>query len=406
MMKKMIAVLMACLLLLSTAQAGMYTGTALPDKKSTKCAHVWHLVSVERDATCAKEGRGQFKCTKCGKTASRKISRIAHVIGEWTVERESTCTKEGKWSAKCLVCGKTVTVKVPKARHTVAEWKIVRNPTDKKAGVRKGKCSVCGKNVKETLYPEGTLYLYDAAYLIIELQTELTRLGLFTGEITGVYDSNTIKAVKKFQKQHKLKVDGICWPSTLAVLGVNLDPGTPIREKNLKGYKLQLEVEMISEPQSVYHPGDTILFRWTVTNAGKSDAKGGKLNLYDTVKPSAETDTVLEELDLLQRKGSLTGTWTYTVTAGQERFGFVVRADLKGKTYESNTVSFKLKVEGSGTAAAPSAETAGDAQETDAPDDEDASGESDDFADDTDSFPAEDDADDGDFFADDEGMED
>jgi len=51
------------------------------------------------------------------------------------------------------------------------------------------------------------------------LQTNLKRLGLYKGQVTGNFDSNTESAVKAFQQQHKLSdtgvVDSITWQTLL-----------------------------------------------------------------------------------------------------------------------------------------------------------------------------------------------
>ena len=50
------------------------------------------------------------------------------------------------------------------------------------------------------------------------LQTKLKALKLYTGKISGKFDANTEKAVKAFQKAHKLKQLGSVGPNTRALL--------------------------------------------------------------------------------------------------------------------------------------------------------------------------------------------
>ena len=50
------------------------------------------------------------------------------------------------------------------------------------------------------------------------LQKDLTRLGYFSGPITGFYGSLTTAAVKQFQKAAGLKADGVCGPQSAAAL--------------------------------------------------------------------------------------------------------------------------------------------------------------------------------------------
>lgn len=349
MFKRFFTLFLTIMMLSSCAQAGMYTGTALDSLNSH--THHWTLISTT-DATCKKAGVHKYKCTGCGKIKKSTIARLAHIIGEWTITKESTCKKAGKVSATCIVCGKKLTYTLPKAAHTVTEWKITKEATATKAGKRTGKCSVCGKKVTESYYVDGVIWIYSDAWLIREVQIELRRLGYYTGDITGIYSDALIKAIKKYQKHYKFTADGVVWPDMLAQLGVNQAPGTPITEKNLSGYTLQLTMEMVSEPKASYEAGETIVFKWTVENKSKKDAKNPGLNLYLTDIPNAETDTVIDEQSLLEKRGTLSGTYEYTVKEGETRIGFVVRAKINKKTTLSNTVQFKLN-----NAAAEEAET-------------------------------------------------
>ena len=58
------------------------------------------------------------------------------------------------------------------------------------------------------------------------VQKGLKGLGFYQGKITGVMDNTTINAIKAFQKEKGLKVDGIPGPKTRAAL-----------KKSLKGKK-------------------------------------------------------------------------------------------------------------------------------------------------------------------------
>ena len=53
-----------------------------------------------------------------------------------------------------------------------------------------------------------------------QIQTKLKRWGYYNGNIDGIYGSQTLKAVKEFQKKNGLTVDGIVGEKTLAALGI------------------------------------------------------------------------------------------------------------------------------------------------------------------------------------------
>lgn len=54
-----------------------------------------------------------------------------------------------------------------------------------------------------------------------QIQTKLKNWGYYKGNIDGIYGSQTLKAVKDFQKKNGLTVDGIVGDKTLAALGIN-----------------------------------------------------------------------------------------------------------------------------------------------------------------------------------------
>lgn len=52
------------------------------------------------------------------------------------------------------------------------------------------------------------------------IQKKLKSLGYYKGAVDGVYGTNTLKAVKSFQKNCGLKADGIAGPKTIRYLGL------------------------------------------------------------------------------------------------------------------------------------------------------------------------------------------
>lgn len=56
---------------------------------------------------------------------------------------------------------------------------------------------------------------------VTAIQNALKERGLFEGEATGYYGTKTQTAVKRFQKQKGLTVDGIAGPQTLGALGIS-----------------------------------------------------------------------------------------------------------------------------------------------------------------------------------------
>lgn len=61
---------------------------------------------------------------------------------------------------------------------------------------------------------------------VTQIQTKLKRWGYYTGSIDGIYGSQTLSAVKYFQRKNGLAVDGIAGPKTLAAMGIYNSSGS------------------------------------------------------------------------------------------------------------------------------------------------------------------------------------
>ena len=55
---------------------------------------------------------------------------------------------------------------------------------------------------------------------VTQIQTKLRRWGYYNGNIDGIYGSQTLEAVKYFQRKNGLTVDGIAGPATLKAMGI------------------------------------------------------------------------------------------------------------------------------------------------------------------------------------------
>ena len=64
----------------------------------------------------------------------------------------------------------------------------------------------------------GTLSRGSQGSEVIELQTALKALGYYTEDVDGVYGKSTVEAVKAFQRDSNLKVDGVAGSKTLSKL--------------------------------------------------------------------------------------------------------------------------------------------------------------------------------------------
>ena len=55
---------------------------------------------------------------------------------------------------------------------------------------------------------------------VTQIQTKLKRWGYYKGSIDGIYGSQTVSAVKYFQRKNGLTADGIAGKNTLAAMGI------------------------------------------------------------------------------------------------------------------------------------------------------------------------------------------
>jgi len=55
---------------------------------------------------------------------------------------------------------------------------------------------------------------------VTQIQTKLKRWGYYTGNIDGIYGTQTLNAVKYFQRKNGLVVDGIAGKNTLEAMGI------------------------------------------------------------------------------------------------------------------------------------------------------------------------------------------
>ncbi len=84
-----------------------------------------------------------------------------------------------------------------------------------------------GKKVNVSVLPNFPVEEFsagDKGWQVTELQNDLIALGYYTAVPTGVYDTATQNAVKKFQSAHHLTVDGIAGKKTLQLMSLLTAP--------------------------------------------------------------------------------------------------------------------------------------------------------------------------------------
>ena len=67
---------------------------------------------------------------------------------------------------------------------------------------------------------------------VIQIQTKLKRWGYYSGSIDGIYGTQTLNAVKYFQRKNGLTADGIAGSKTLAAMGIMSNSGSSSSSSN------------------------------------------------------------------------------------------------------------------------------------------------------------------------------
>lgn len=80
------------------------------------------------------------------------------------------------------------------------------------------------------------------------IQEKLKERGLYTGNIDGIYGAKTEAAVRNFQKQAGLTVDGIVGPATLKKLGISIGALPNATEQNVNLLARIISAEARGEP--------------------------------------------------------------------------------------------------------------------------------------------------------------
>ena len=75
---------------------------------------------------------------------------------------------------------------------------------------------------------------------VTQIQTKLKRWGYYKGNIDGIYGSQTVAAVKLFQRKNGLAVDGIAGKNTLAAMGIYSSSNSSSSSSNSNSSNLNL----------------------------------------------------------------------------------------------------------------------------------------------------------------------
>ncbi len=73
---------------------------------------------------------------------------------------------------------------------------------------------------------------------VTQIQTKLKRWGYYNGNIDGIYGTQTVNAVKYFQRKNGLTQDGIAGPATLKAMGITTSSSSSSTSSNASNVNL------------------------------------------------------------------------------------------------------------------------------------------------------------------------
>ncbi len=105
--------------------------------------HNWSPWETKEEATCAKTGTMERKCSKCNRTEQTEIPKLStHTWGEWEETASDNCAVGGKKTRHCEVCNAEESVNVPAKNH---KYQLITvEATCTKTGESYRQCTVCG----------------------------------------------------------------------------------------------------------------------------------------------------------------------------------------------------------------------------------------------------------------------
>lgn len=80
---------------------------------------------------------------------------------------------------------------------------------------------------------------------VTQIQTKLKRWGYYNGNVDGIYGTQTVNAVKYFQRKNGLTVDGIAGPATLKAMGIYTSTSTSTSSSSSNSNNVNLLAKLI-----------------------------------------------------------------------------------------------------------------------------------------------------------------
>ena len=276
-------------------------------------SHNWSDWKLVERGDCEHPGLEERNCSLCGESQHRETEGNDHSWGAWETVKEPSCAEEGRKERECRRCGEDQSRSIEKLDHSFGPWTIIQEPTAEDPGIRERVCGVCGYAEREEFYPEGTLKKGDRGDLVEKLQEALNEEGYDCGTADGIFGNKTENAVKEYQEDNYMVVDGVAWPELI---------------NGLLDY-VRFEKYVDSDPANgdFYVPGEVIEYILLVTNA--CDVPLIEIEITDPLKGNNE-DAIIAIAESLEPGERKEYSFSYTVTEEDAAHDLVVnQADLR-----------------------------------------------------------------------------
>lgn len=181
---------------------------------------------------------------------------------------------------------------------------------------------------------------------VTQIQKKLKRWGYYNGSVDGIYGSQTVAAVKYFQRKNGLTQDGIAGPKTLAAMGIYSSTGSSSSSTNSSDLNLLTRIiyaEARGEPYTgqvavgavvlnrVKHSSFPNTIAGVIYQSGAFDAvSDGQINLTPNSTAKKAAQDALNGWDpsygaiYYFNPNTATSSWIWsrpmTVTIGNHRF--------------------------------------------------------------------------------------
>ncbi len=187
-MKKLVAFLLALIMLLSLAQTVPIANADAPH------THKWTKVEGV-NPTCTIDGWAYYYCSGCGEYRDESLPALGHDWATKVYTSYADCTHYGVFYWVCARCGAhSATGNDKPLGHDWGEWKIIKYPTPEENGLMERECQRCGITEQKTItmddIPNSGLRI--EAWVVYDTEYEIGEMGNFIVKFINTSDAPTL----------------------------------------------------------------------------------------------------------------------------------------------------------------------------------------------------------------------